>query len=111
MGAPSLPSPGTRAGLEGVPLALGLPSDPADTCPLLLGPVPPCPMPLGRAVWGRSYPLPKAQRPLAGMSLGLSPAGNRPSLDLPAHTPGRQEVPRLEKTGWLEEIKYLEAVG
>lgn len=68
-------------------------------------------MPLGWAVWGRSYPLPEVQRPLAGMFLGLSPAGNRPSLGLPTHIPGRQEVPRLEKTGWLEEIKYFEAVG
>lgn len=39
-----LPSPGTRAGLQGV-ACLGLPSDPADACPLRLGPVLPCPCP------------------------------------------------------------------
>lgn len=68
-------------------------------------------MPLGQAVWGRSYPLSEAQHPPAGMSLGLSLGGNRPSLCLPTHAPGRREMPRLEKTGWLEEVKYFEAVG
>lgn len=95
---------GTRAGSRSS-LRSGAALRPCRRLPFTASPVLPRPCPWAR--WFGADPI-----LLAGMSLGLSPDGKQTSPWVPpTHAPGRQEVPCLEKTGWLEEVKYFEAVG